>query len=430
MIAADNATLAALAGATALFLLDLALTVALEAVGGLSLVGLHRLRTESEGRLDCVEQMGKPMSTHRAAVVALRQFSLIAATLLLALAAGSLGWSYPLAVALGASALGGVLLLEGTLARAVAIWAPRTSLRVTAPLIRAAHALLYVAFLPLSYLERRIDRSTQLNDERPQEGQDDDAEALIEVGEREGILEADESAMMRSIVDLDDKCVREIMTPRIDIVALPVDATVAQARRAFVDAGHSRIPVYRGSIDGVTGVLHARDLLRAWQDAEVDQPISRYLRPAIHVPETLSVAALLGEMRLKTHIAMVVDEYGGVAGLVTLEDVLEEIVGEIRDEHEVDEEVQPPRRESDGSYTIPATTHVDELERLFPVRFDDRDFDTVGGLVVSGFGRVPGVGERLEVRGLVIEVLEADERRIRRVRVRALAAPGEARAGQ
>jgi magnesium and cobalt transporter len=209
------------------------------------------------------------------------------------------------------------------------------------------------------------------------------------------------------------------MTPRTGIEALPVEADVSTARKKLLETAHSRLPVYHGSIDNVVGVLHARDLFQAWEEGQERQPVSQYLRPAAFVPETLSAAELLSEIRQKTHLAMVVDEYGGTAGLVTLEDLLEEIVGDIRDEHDREEELA--RQEDDDSWIISAVAHVEELEDRFGIELGQRDFDTVGGLIVSSFGRVPLEGERIETLGLSFEVLKADPRRVHRVRVRRIA---------
>ena len=311
-----------------------------------------------------------------------------------------------------------MLLIELYTARSVALWNPRLALRLSAPLIRAAHLLLYPVVRPLQALWTRIDRAQELSDEEREEEQEKEVEALITVGEREGLLEAAEGEMMRGIVDLDETMLREIMTPRTDVVGLPAETSIAQARRAFLDVGHSRFPVYPGSIDNVIGVLHSRDLFQAWEEGSEGQTVGHYLRPATFVPETLSAAELLSEMRQRTHVAIVVDEDGGTAGLVTLEDLLEEIVGEIRDEHEKEEDLVI--QEDGGSWVINAVAHVDELESLFGLDFEGRDFDTVGGLVVSGFGRVPSKGESIDLHGLRIEVLKADPRRVHKVRVRPL----------
>jgi magnesium and cobalt transporter len=412
-----------------LFIIDLGLSVALCAVGALSRVSLHRLSAEDEPRMSFLSDIQEPLSRHRVSARLGRQLSLLIGTALLAASLRGAGLGFPIIVGFGTAALLVVLIGEGLLARGLALWKPRTALRWTVPFVRASATLLYPIARPLTRALTGIDDSQQLTEEQREEEQEEEVEALIEVGEREGLLEAEEGAMMRGIIDLDETLVREIMTPRTEIAALPVETTVDQARQAVQEAGHSRLPVFRGSIDNVIGVLHARDLFRAWQEQSERATIAAYLRPATYVPELLSAADLLSRMKLRSHLAVVVDEYGGVAGLVTLEDLLEEIVGEIRDEHEPEEEELVQQNE-DGSYLINAVAHVGELERLFGVEFEDRDFDTVGGLVVSTVGRVPGAGETVEVAGLSIEVLKADRRRILRVRVRRVPPkPGEAHAG-
>ena len=396
------------------FLVDLGLSLSLIAVASLSPVALRRMASEAGPRFAFLEDLKRPTSAHRTAAVMAQQLSLLFATALIALAARGAGLRLPIVGGLLVGAFVGVLLLQVCLARTVALWRPRQTLRTTASLVRTAYFLLYPFVVPLHRLLSKIDASQNRSDEERDEEQEEEVEALIQVGERTGLLEAEEGKMMRGIVDLDETLVREIMTPRTAIVALDVHTAVEEARRTLLEAAHSRLPVYSGSIDNVVGVLHSRDLFKAWEGKQDQQPIRRFLRPAVFVPETLSAGDLLTEMRQKTQIALVVDEYGGIAGLVTLEDVLEEIVGEIRDEHDDEEELI--HAEADGSWLIDAVAHVEELERLFDVEFEERDFDTVGGLVVSGFGRVPRVGETLTTHGLRIEVLQADNRRVLRVR--------------
>jgi len=399
-----------------LFLVQFALSVAIVSVNSLSRVALHRMSAELGPRLAFLAGMQETQSTHRLAASLLRQLSLLGATLLVVLGAESAGWSYPTVFGVAVACLLGVLLFDAALARSLALWDSRRSLRATAFLVRLARVLLFPLVVPLGRILKVIGDRPPTPDEQREEEQEEEVEALIEVGEREGLLEAAEGAMMRGIVDLDETRAREIMTPRIDIIALPADSTVAQARRRLLDAGHSRLPVYRDKIDNVVGVLHARDLFQAWEDGKEQAPVTDYLRPVIHVPEQMSAADLLAEMRTKTKIALVVDEFGGLSGLVTLEDLLEEIVGEIRDEHEQEEE-DAIQQQPDGSYIVQAVTHVEDLEDLFDVDFGERDFDTVGGLVVSKFGRVPLEGETIEVQGLRIRVLQAGRRRILRVRI-------------
>jgi len=407
--------LAALGAAAVLFALHAGLSIALLSVTSLSRVALHRLVSGLPG-LAFLEGMRKPSSSQRAAAALMRQMCLLGGALLLAVAVRSGGMRLPAGIALSAAAVVGVLVLEDFLTRLVTIWDPRRALRLAAPLVRLSYLVLYPVVHGLGIVLERAAAVHPLTDEERDEEQEEEVEAFIEVGEREGILEANEGEMMRSIVDLDETVVREIMTPRTDIVAVAESTTLGEARRVILEAAHSRLPVYRDSIDNVIGVLHERDLLRAGTEAADDQSISRWTRKVIFVPESLSVASLLGEMRLRKHIGLVVDEYGGVSGLVTLEDVLEEIVGEIRDEHDREEALVV--READGSWVINASAHVDELEERFGVQFGERDFDTVGGLVVTELGRVPSSGEILHVQGLEIEVLDSDRRRIRLVRVR------------
>jgi magnesium and cobalt transporter len=406
----------ALGVAGLMFLLDLGLSLALVAVAAVSPVALRRMASDAGPRFAFLEDLQRPTSAHRTAAILLQQLSLLGATALIAVAARGAGLRLPIIAGLVVGVIFGVLLLQALLARTIALWRPRQTLRATATLVRGAYVALYPMVVPLRSLMQKIDANQHRSDEEREEEQEEEVEALIEVGERTGLLEAEEGKMMRGIVDLDETLVREIMTPRTAIVALDARTAVEDARRTLLDAAHSRLPVYSGSIDNVIGVLHSRDLFQAWEGKEDQQPIRRFLRPAVFVPETLSAGDLLAEMRQKTQIALVVDEYGGIAGLITLEDVLEEIVGEIRDEHDSEEELI--HEESNGCWLVDAVAHVDELEPLFDLEFGERDFDTVGGLVVSGFGRVPAIGETLVTHGLRIEVLKADNRRVLRVRIR------------
>jgi CBS domain containing-hemolysin-like protein len=294
------------------------------------------------------------------------------------------------------------------------------ALRATAILVGPIHALTYPLLAPVHAAFRRW-AGTIAHEEESDDDADEDVEAFIEVGEREGILEKSEGRMVRGIVDLDSTLVREIMRPRVDVVALPAKATVAEARRVALEAGHSRFPVYGETIDSVIGILHVRDLLRAWEEGWGETTIGRLVRPAVFVPATRTVAEALAEMRMKAHLALVVDEYGGFAGLVTLEDLVEEIVGEIRDEHDRDD--TSLQAEASGSWLVSGGTHAEELERVFGVDLGERDYDTVGGFVTAALGRVPAKGETFEHAGLRDEIVDADPRRVRRVRVSAEPSP-------
>ena len=226
----------------------------------------------------------------------------------------------------------------------------------------------------------------------------------------------EERKLLRSIVDFSDTLVREVMTPRPDIVALPVDATLDELKALFREQEYSRIPVFHDSLDNIQGFVFVKDLILRDGTPKGDQPIAGLLRPAHFVPETKPVTDLLHEFqKRRVQIAIVVDEYGGTAGLVTLEDLLEELVGEIRDEYDVESE--PIVNEGNGSYVFSGTVDVDEIVERLRVPIEREGFESVGGFLLSHSGRVPSVGETFEINGLKVEVVDAERRRIRKVRI-------------
>ena len=400
--------------AAALFLLDLALSVMTLSASALSRVALRRMNAESGNRLPFLDDFKTVPSPQRAAIHTLRQLALIFAVALSGWVFARSEWPWGWWGGIVAGAVIGPLLIETVLARVLALKDPRLALRMTAILVRPVHALTYPVLAPVHAAFRRW-AGTIAEEEESEEDADEDVEAFIEVGEREGILEKSEGRMVRGIVDLDTTLVREIMTPRVDVVALHGQAGVAEARRVALAAGHSRFPVYGETIDNVVGILHVRDLLRAWEEGWGDAGIAGLVRPAVFVPETRTVAEVLAEMRTRAHVALVVDEYGGFAGMVTLEDLVEEIVGEIHDEHQGDDATL--LAESGGAWLVSGAAHAEELERVFGVDLGERDYDTVGGFVTAALGRVPSKGETFAHAGLRVEIVEADARRVRRVRV-------------
>ena len=404
-------------GLAALFhLLELALSVMTLSASALSRVALRRMNAESGNRLPFLEEFKTVPSSPRAAIHILRQLALISAVALWGSVAAASGWpgGWWTGIALGAFV--GALLVETVAARMIALKDPRLALRFTAILVRPVHAFTYPVLGPVHAAFLRW-AGTIEDEEDTDEGLAEDVEAFIEVGEREGILEKSEGRMVRGIVDLDTTLVREVMTPRVDVVALPLAASIGEARRVALDSGHTRFPVFGEGIDNIVGILHARDLLRAWEEGWEDTGIGGLVRPAVFVPETRTVAEVLAEMRTRGHAALVADEYGGFAGMVTLEDLVEEIVGEIRDEHESqDTSLQP---EADGTWLVSGAAHAEELERVFGVDLGERDYDTVAGFVTAALGRVPSKGERFAQAGLRVEIVEASARRVRQVRVSA-----------
>jgi len=228
---------------------------------------------------------------------------------------------------------------------------------------------------------------------------------------------AEESLLLRSVVDFGQTLVREVMTPRPDIVAIKADATIDDLRRLVREQEYSRLPVYTDNLDNIVGLIVVKDLIQMTAEPDASRPVSDVMRPAAFVPETKRVAELLREFRQRQfHLALVVDEYGGTAGLVTVEDVVEELVGEIRDEY--DSEAEPVVRESEDAFVFSGKVGIEEMTDRLGIEIEEGGFETVGGYVLARAGRVPAVGERFDADGLEIEVLEAEHRRIHKVRIR------------
>lgn len=245
----------------------------------------------------------------------------------------------------------------------------------------------------------------------------EDLRLLVEASEANGSLEAGEREMISSIFEIRETLVREIMVPRVDIKAVPVDATLMQIIDLVLREGHSRLPVYRETIDQIVGVVYVKDLFRYIREGRTDVTAEQIMRPAHFVPETKRVDELFREMRQNNvHLAIVVDEYGGTAGLVTIEDVLEEIVGEIRDEYDV-EEAPPLVRLDEHTALVDARMHLEEVNEALRITLPTDEVDTVGGLVYSRLGHVPTQGEEVTVNGVRIRVEELEGQRIARVRI-------------
>jgi CBS domain containing-hemolysin-like protein len=230
-----------------------------------------------------------------------------------------------------------------------------------------------------------------------------------------GISDEEGRELLQSVVDFTETVVREVMTPRPDIVAVPVDSSLLHLRSIFREEQYSRMPVYRESLDNVVGVVFVKDLVALPPEAE--PPVSTLMRPPYFVPESKRVSELLKDMqRRQAQMAVVVDEYGGTAGLVTVEDLLEEIVGEIRDEYDVESETVTD--EGNGVFVFSGKVGVDEVRDRLGVTIEREGFETLGGYLLSHLGRMPYVGESFDTGDLSVEVLEVERRRITRVRVR------------
>jgi putative hemolysin len=240
---------------------------------------------------------------------------------------------------------------------------------------------------------------------------------LIEMEEASASLHEDERDMIRGVIELEFTAVREIMVPRTDIVAVEVDATLGDVAALMVERGVSRVPVYQENFDNIVGVVHAKEVMKHLAKKDGPEPsLQEIMRPAYFVPESKKVHELLAEMRKnQISIAIVVDEYGGTAGLVTVEDVLEEIVGEIRDEF--DKEEQPVQLVTEDEVIVDARVAIDDLSEMFDIQLKKNDFDSIGGLIINELGRIPSVGDNVRVNGISLKVLSVAGRRIKKVRV-------------
>jgi putative hemolysin len=250
-----------------------------------------------------------------------------------------------------------------------------------------------------------------------------DVEALLEAGEEEGILERTDRDLVRSAVEFGDKLAREVMTPRPRMFVVRASTTIEDFLGMLKEHNYSRVPVFEGTIDNIIGIVFAHDLLQITDEDARTRTVTSIQRPAAFVPETKKGYELLREMqREKQHMRIVIDEYGAVAGLVTIEDLLEQIVGDIRDEHEDDGSAQEPQREPEGSWVVPGSFAVDQLGNLFDAEIyipEEYEATTVGGLVSEVEGRIPLAGEVVMLRsaGLRMEVVASTDRRVDRVRV-------------
>ena len=248
-----------------------------------------------------------------------------------------------------------------------------------------------------------------------------DINDFIDASEEEGLVNEEESEMIRSIFSLGTTIVREVMIPRTEMACVTVDASVRELLDTINSCGHSRIPVYEDSIDNIVGLLYAKDLLKQWGTDEQSLSVRNIMRPPYFIPESKNLEQLLQEFKHKRiHLAIVIDEYGGTSGLITIEDLLEEIVGDIQDEHDREEpllNVNP-----DGSITADGRLPVEELEEHFEIEIERDKFDSVGGLVFHLTGKIPAVGDTIEGAGLCLKIIDADPRRVKKVAISRLSA--------
>jgi putative hemolysin len=314
--------------------------------------------------------------------------------------------------------LGFVIACEHLVPQLIVRANPRVVAEFLLPSFRIVSSPLAPLTLALLGLVRRRDAEGAATDELTLRSNPNADEAVETPEEAQG---EDEARLLRSIVHFGDTLVREIMTPRPDLVAIPDDATLGELRAQFREQGYSRIPVFKDNLDNIVGIVFMKDLLLLPDGGSNTEPVTAHMRPATFAPETKRVPELLREFqRRQIQAAIVVDEYGGTAGLVTIEDMLEEIVGEIRDEYDV--EAEPIVEESDGVFVFSAKVDIDTAAERLGIDIERDGFETVGGFIVTHLGRVPTPGEKLDIGDVEVEVLEAERRRVHKVRVRRRAA--------
>ncbi len=378
---------------------------------------IRELLASGNQRAKLIDQMLSNPARFLSTLLILKSLAYIAAGSMTVCLAMTLQWSD-----VGVSAAVGLIWLLLLAIQIVARgWALRQPETVALSIARTVD-LVAVVLAPLSILLRRLASSARGDeDEVTAESvflSEDGLRFLIHVGEGEGVIEEDEKQMIAGIFEFGETTVREIMVPRLDIVAVEVTAPLSQALDLIIGNGHSRIPVYEDSIDHLLGVLYAKDLLLCLRDGSQDISVRQLLRKAYFVPQSKKLDELFEEMQAhRIHMALAVDEYGGTAGLVTIEDLLEEIVGEIQDEY--DSEEPQLKKLAPEIYIFNARYDIDEVSRLIDVDLSAgrENIDTLGGFIYSQLGRVPEQGESIQFKDWRFTVLSVDSRRIEEVRV-------------
>ncbi len=282
-------------------------------------------------------------------------------------------------------------------------------------LLLPSFKLLYSLSTPLFLLLRTVKSKEEKEEFR--EASDEEIQTFIDEAKEEGIIEKEEGVLLKSVVEFGDIVVREIMTPRVDMICIKREENIQTLKDLVAKEKHSRIPVYRERIDNIEGIVIAKDLLKYASDKHLQDSIEPLIRPVSFVPESMKVSELLKELqRKKQKLAIVVDEHGGVSGLVTMEDLVEEIVGEIQDEYDK-EEVQVTKM-GPLDYIVSGDVEVEEIESFFDSDLAEETYITVGGLITHHLGRLPKLGERLQIKGLSVEILDVDQKTIKKLRVR------------
>jgi len=371
------------------------------ALSAISRHHLHALLAEGRSRVQVVQQLLEDPARLKATTLTLNIGAAVAATaLILALVHPWNAWWHPYVAILGLLLL--LLIVGEAVPKALATRNPdRTAILLSRPI-----QVLGVILLPFTGLANLVMRpflgsgSAHLGSALVTE---EELKLLVNVGAEEGLIEKEEREMIEGILIFGDTLAREVMVPRIHVVALESDATVAEALDQALSAGHSRIPVFQDTIDNIVGILYVRDLMPLLRDGHLSRTVVDLLRPAYYVPDTMKVDDLLRNLKTrKVHMAIVVDEYGGTAGLVTIEDLLEEIVGEIQDEYDTEEPAV--RHVDERTWIVNARVSVDDLNTETGLQLLTEEVDSLGGLVYERLGSIPKVGDSVDVDNVTITV--------------------------
>ncbi len=380
----------------------------------------YALRDYSQGRLeDCLARRKRPdllqvIADNRTEFIFVTAVFRMAATIFIVVCAIKLaGFWAGIVIAAILS-----LVLSIALPTAIAQHAGEPVLALAAPATNALRRGLWPLTAILHLCERLVQKTLGGSGEPEPEQMEKDILSVVEEGEKEGVVDTAERRMIESVIEFRNQEVAQNMTARPEVKAIEVTAGLDEVRRIFEETGHSRLPVYDGTLDHVVGILHARDLLKQVGLPGENFDMRQIIRPALFVPETKPLKELLVEFRMqKVHIAIVLDEYGGTAGVVTIEDILEELVGEISDEHEPQEKATV-RKLGPNSYDIDARLFVDELNKSLKLRIpEDSGVDTIGGWVSNQLGRIPTKGTVFENAGVRFEVTDAAPQMIRRLKI-------------
>ena len=320
---------------------------------------------------------------------------------------------------------GATMIVLAVLTHGIAAARPETTTLALGPTIRVTATFLAVLLAPLLWIETRTLELLGTRRDQDHGTTAEDLRFMVESVDDARKLEEDEREMIHGIFGMSSRPVREVMVPRIDVVAVPRESTLGEVLDKIVESGYSRLPLMSDTIDNVVGLVYAKDVLRALREGTLDDPAGPLARTAYFVPDTKKVDELLQDLQQKrVHLAIVVDEYGGTAGIVSIEDLLEEIVGEIRDEYDVNEEL-PIQRLDEYVSIVDARVSIRDVNDELDLHLDVEELDTLGGLVYHELGKVPTEGDEVRMNGCVVTVMSTDGRRIKKLRVQTVHAVDE-----